>query len=212
MSQRKEQLRIIEIESGLEGLILRPLSAKLLPMTIPEKEGIVDRERLLSIRGRSRKQQIDLAYRFGIFDFPSPSGGCLLTDPIFSNRLRDLLKHSYNNITLNEIEILKVGRHFRLDRNSKLIVPRDEYEDMKLINLVPDNDLIIEYTKDEIHGFLHGESDENLQRLAVAIYLKYVGKKSGVHRVKLFRKDSQECREILEKALTGVEIDNYRIN
>src|SRR4030067_1983115 len=94
MSQRKDAMRLIEKEAGLEGVILRPLSAKLLPPSIPEKEGWIDRERLLNIQGRSRKTQIELAAFFGIQDYTCPAGGCLLTDPGFAKRIKDLMIHN----------------------------------------------------------------------------------------------------------------------
>ncbi|MCD5401271.1 hypothetical protein LR013_01575 [candidate division NPL-UPA2 bacterium] len=139
MSQRREAMRLIEREAGLEGLILRPLSAKLLEPTIPEKRGWIEREKLVNIEGRSRKPQIELAAKFGIKDYPSPAGGCLLTDSQFSARLRDLFQHG--QATLNDIHLLKVGRHFRLSPRAKLIVGRDEGENAKLLTLAQAGDL-----------------------------------------------------------------------
>jgi len=129
-SQHQQQLEIIERESGLEGLLLRPLSAKLLPPTIPEKEGWVDRSRLLAISGRGRKEQIILAEEFKIGDYPQPSGGCcLLPDPSFARRLRDFLEHNpRESVTPEQMALLAVGRHFRLDDNVKVIVGRHEGE------------------------------------------------------------------------------------
>ncbi len=129
-SQHRHQLRTVERESGLEGLLLRPLSAKLLPATIPEKNGWVDRSQLLAIGGRSRKQQIALAEELNIGDYPQPSGGCcLLPDPNFSRRLRDFLDHYPKEaVTPEQMAFLAVGRHFRLDENVKVIVGRDEGE------------------------------------------------------------------------------------
>ncbi|MBU2251012.1 MAG: 7-cyano-7-deazaguanine synthase, partial [Candidatus Omnitrophica bacterium] len=108
MSQHREALRIIEKESGLEGLILRPLSAKLFEPTLPEKKGWVNREALLDISGRTRKPQIQLADQLGIKDYPCPAGGCLLADPGFSKRLRDIFQHDEFN--LDNVELLKIGR------------------------------------------------------------------------------------------------------
>ncbi|MFH1868844.1 MAG: 7-cyano-7-deazaguanine synthase, partial [Candidatus Omnitrophota bacterium] len=133
MSQHKRALMITEKESGLEGLILRPLSAKLLPITIPEKEGWVKREKMLEISGRSRKPQIELASDYNIKDFPCSAGGCLLTDAGFSRRIRDLIKHSEFNMA--NIELLKVGRHFRLTEKAKVAVGRNEKENKRLENL-----------------------------------------------------------------------------
>jgi len=127
MSQHRHQMEIIEKESGLEGLILRPLSAHLLPETIPEKLGIVDRTKLLNLSGRSRKRQIELARLAGINDYPCPSGGCMLTDKIFSKRLRDLFTYK-KNYTMEDLKLLKVGRHFRINPELKIIVGRNEQE------------------------------------------------------------------------------------
>ena len=140
MSQRRDAMRIIERESGLKGLILRPLSAGLLEPTIPEKAGLVDRERLLSISGRSRKPQMRLAAQLGINDYPCPAGGCLLTDPGFARRMKDLIKHK-QDFTVNDIQLLKVGRYFRLAPEAKLIVGRNEEENDKLSKLAQKGDL-----------------------------------------------------------------------
>ena len=123
MSQTKSSLMYVAKHSGLKGYILRPLSAKKLPETIPEKEGWVDRERLLDIAGRGRKRQMALASKFGVTDYPAPAGGCLLTDVGYSRRLKDLFDHQ-DNSTEEELHLLKYGRHFRLNRNTKLIVGR----------------------------------------------------------------------------------------
>ncbi len=142
MSQNRQVLQMVARDSGYEDLILRPLSAKLLPETLPEKEGKVHRGRLLEIRGRSRKSQFALAKRYGIGDFPEPAGGCLLTDPAFSRRLRDLLTHQ-GEIKIRDIELLKVGRHFRLDESTKVIIGRRKEENERLLELAQDGDMII---------------------------------------------------------------------
>ncbi len=125
MSQRIGNLAKIERAAGLEGLVLRPLSARLLPPTKPELQGLVDRSRLFGIRGRSRKEQIALAKRFGITEIPQPAGGCLLTDPIYSARLRDLFAHD-PGAGAADITLLQAGRHFRLSPACKIVVGRDE--------------------------------------------------------------------------------------
>ncbi|RMF93087.1 MAG: DUF814 domain-containing protein [Nitrospinota bacterium] len=127
MSQRRDALAMIDRESGLKGLILRPLSAKLLPPTIPEMEGIVDREKLYAIKGRSRKVQMELAKQFGITKYPSPAGGCLLTDSRYSEKLRDLF-HYVPDARVEEIHLLTTGRHFRISEQCKIIVGRDQAE------------------------------------------------------------------------------------
>ena len=140
MSQNRNSLNIIERESGFEGRILRPLSALLLAETIPEKEGLVDRNKLLDISGRSRKKQMELAAKMGIEDYPSPAGGCKLTEPAFSKRLRDLF--TQESFSLEEIELLKLGRHFRLSKDIKLVVGRNKEENEQLQNFFQDGDFL----------------------------------------------------------------------
>jgi tRNA-specific 2-thiouridylase len=142
MSQNKGSLLVVERESGYEGLILRPLSAQLLPETIPEQEGKVDRERLLGIKGRSRKEQLALAQQYHITEYLSPAGGCLLTDPIFSRRLRDLCD-THDPVQIRDIELLKIGRHLRLAPARKAIVGRNEQDNEKILQLAaPGDDLL----------------------------------------------------------------------
>lgn len=149
MSQRKKALKLIEKKSGLEGILLRPLSAKLLAETTPEKEGWVNREELLGIAGKGRKEQLALAEKIGLKGYGQPAGGCLLTDPGFSKRLKDLLKHG-KNFDLNDVELLKIGRHYRIDENTKLIVGRDRKENERLRQLKKENDLF--FTPSGIKG------------------------------------------------------------
>ena len=128
MSQRSHVLRQIDQETTLGGLILRPLSAKLLPPTLPELEGWVDRDKLFDISGRSRKRQLELAAHYGITEHASPAGGCLLTEPGFAARLRDLIGIADAELDLYDVHLLKVGRHFRLDPATKVVVGRNERE------------------------------------------------------------------------------------
>jgi len=141
MSQHRRAMEIIDNESGLTGLVLRPLSAKLLKPTIPEEKGWVNREALLNISGRRRLPQIALAKELDINEYPCPAGGCLLTDPHFSKRMKDLLKYT-KNPTLNDISLLKIGRHFRLNEELKVIVGRNEREN-KILSLLGRNDIIL---------------------------------------------------------------------
>lgn len=131
MSQVRDKLNLTIKESGLKGKLLRPLSAKLIPPTEPELNGMVDREKLEGISGRGRHRQLELAKEFGLVDYPSPASGCLLTDVGYSNRLRDLLAHT-EHLTFEDLNLLRVGRHFRLDDNTKAIIGRNEDEN-KLI-------------------------------------------------------------------------------
>jgi tRNA U34 2-thiouridine synthase MnmA/TrmU len=131
MSQRSDALRTIEKQSGCAGLVLRPLSARQLEPTIPERKGWVDREKLLDIIGRSRKEQIRLAEAWNVGDYPCPAGGCLLTDKTFSVKVKDLFDHNPSP-DMTDLNLLKVGRHFRMPDGRKVIVGRDERENRKL--------------------------------------------------------------------------------
>ena len=142
MSQHRNAMFLIEKESGLKNKLLRPLSAKLLPETLIEKEGLVDRSKLLGISGRSRKPQIKLAKDLKLFNYPCPSGGCLLTYKEFANKVRDLFAYK-KRITESDIVLLKIGRHFRFGTN-KIIVGRDHVENQRLINSKKVSDLYFE--------------------------------------------------------------------
>lgn len=143
MSQRKHPMFLIEKEAGLEGLIVRPLSAKLLPPTIPEQMGIIDREKMLGISGRSRKEQIKVAKEFEVEDYPCSSGGCLLTDQNFASRLKDYFGHSEKNVW-SEMKLLQIGRHFRVSSDLKVIVGRNEDDNKKLHAFKVDGDTFFE--------------------------------------------------------------------
>jgi tRNA U34 2-thiouridine synthase MnmA/TrmU len=131
MSQTRPSLRYVEKHSGFDGFIVRPLSAKRLAETIPEKEGLVDREALFGIAGRSRKEQIQLARHFGITEYPAPAGGCLLTDKGYANRLQDLFAHQ-EDYSDNELYMLRHGRHFRINSDTKIIVGRTKADNEQL--------------------------------------------------------------------------------
>ncbi len=141
MTQQKKTMKLVEKESGLQGFLLRPLSAGLIQITVPEKQGWIDGRKLYAFSGRSRQQQIRLAKKFGLTDYPSPGGGCLLTDPEFSQKLRELLK-IYSRADLNDIEILKNGRQV-WEGKVKIVIGRDEKENRALDKLAQSGDLLI---------------------------------------------------------------------
>jgi tRNA-specific 2-thiouridylase len=143
MSQQRHTIRLIEKESGLQDLILRPLSAQHFEPTLPEREGIVDRDKLLNISGRGRKPQFELAENLGVTDYPCPAGGCLLTDKVIAARLRDLFAHTtdYNQ---TDLVLLTLGRHYRLYPDLKIILGRKQEENERLISLVKDGQSIFE--------------------------------------------------------------------
>lgn len=145
MSQRRPAMEIIERASGTRDLILRPLSARHFPPTRAEREGLVDREKLLGIQGRSRKEQIRLAEELGVSDYPCPAGGCLLTDPEFAGRLADLFVHK-PGYDLRDVRLLRTGRHFRLHPGVKVLVGRNQEENEILQQAVDDSSTLFQGT------------------------------------------------------------------
>ncbi len=141
-SQKKDSLRAVEKALSLKGRLLRPLSALLLPSTVPEEEGMVDRRRLLDISGRSRKRQLALAEEWGIKTFAPPAGGCLLTEPPFGNKMKDFLQFGCRHY--RETEILKWGRYFRLSEDSVAVLGRNEYENHQLQQHAWPEDLLMQ--------------------------------------------------------------------
>lgn len=173
MSQHQIGLDLVERKSGLVGRLLRPLSALLLPPTIPEQEGLVDRSRLLDIQGRRRLRQIELARQYGIADFPPPAGGCCLTNADTSRRLRDLMAHT-PDFTANDFYLVRVGRHFRLSPQAKVVVGRDEAENERLVKLGQAGDLFLEvWEGGSPVALLRGPADEPRLRTAAAITARY---------------------------------------
>lgn len=140
-SQNRQALGLVEKLSGIKGLVLRPLSARLLPATIPEERGLVDRNRLLDIFGRSRKKQLELAERYGLKEYPTPAGGCLLTDPGFTVRARQLMKWR-GKLWPEDIELIKTGRVF-FEPDGLIVVGRDERENEKIAGIAGETDILI---------------------------------------------------------------------
>jgi tRNA-uridine 2-sulfurtransferase len=172
MSQHYSALRLIEEEACLKGKLLRPLSAKLLPETVAEKKGLVKRAKLMNIQGRSRKPQFRLAEEFGIKNYPSPAGGCLLTCEEYSKKLNDLLTYK-KRVSASDISLLRVGRHFRLDKN-KIIVGRNEAENKLLTELKIESDYHFELP--EIVGpitVLQGPKTKNAIKTAAQLTAFY---------------------------------------
>lgn len=139
MSQRRDTLNVVDREAGLKGLVLRPLSAKVMAVTIPEKEGLVKREMLYGFSGRSRKPQIALARELGLTDYPAPAGGCLLTEPNYSYRLSELLSHTPDP-SLKDLQFLRTGRHFRFSPDCKAVVGRNEEDNREIELLAEEGD------------------------------------------------------------------------
>lgn len=210
MSQHLRALALIEKETKLQGMILRPLSARLLAPTVPEKNKWVDREKLLTISGRSRKSQISLARLLDIKDYPCPAGGCLLTDPAYAIKMKDLIQYN-PDFVLNDVLLLQVGRHFRLREDLRLIVGRNKKENQSILNLARPDDILLEI-KDYIGpvALVRGKCHEGDIKLAGGITGRYA--------------DINKARQVNLKILPGdtivadiivmhdLDIAPYRIN
>lgn len=174
MSQRREAMELIDREAGVEGLVVRPLCGKHLPETLAEREGWIDRDELLDISGRGRRAQMELAAEWGITDYESPAGGCLLTDPGFAVRVRDELR--FGDPDIREVQLLKVGRHFRLFPESKAILGRNADDCQTLVDLLGPGDLRIEAR--DVTGpvaTVRGKADEESVLRTAALVLRYAG-------------------------------------
>lgn len=173
MSQNRGSLNRIARESGLRDLLVRPLSAKLLLPTLPEEKRWIQREELLDFQGRSRRPQMELANRLNISDYPSPGGGCLLTEKGFSRRLKDLLT-ARADVETRELELLKSGRHFRIGPHTKLVVGRNKLENEIIQTLAGEQDILLKSVS--VPGptaLLSGESSGDLIDMAAAITAAY---------------------------------------
>lgn len=211
MSQRLAAMKLIDQEAGLEGLVVRPLSARVLEPTIPEKNGWIDREKLLAISGRGRKEQIALAQELEIYDYPCPSGGCLLTDPGFSKRLKDLMR--YGRLRQEDIQLLKIGRHFRLKPDTKLVVGRSEQENRRLEALKEDGDFL--FQPEDLAGpsaILRGTIEgSSILESASRIVAKYCDGANEETKIICQRSPLQEYKFIVSPN-TEEELAAWRIN
>jgi tRNA-uridine 2-sulfurtransferase len=191
-SQMRFGLDAVERESGLAGLLLRPLSAKLLKPTIPELEGWVDREKLLGLHGRTRKPQMELAERFGIETFASPAGGCLLTDENYARVFRDLRDHE--QLSIPAVRMLSVGRQFRLSDAAKLSVGRNHAENEALFRLKSEGDLLLKAVdhKGPV-GVMSGRPGPEDIEIAARIVARYADAPRGEPtRVQVWNEGSRE--------------------
>ncbi len=181
-SQTRDALNAVAKGAG-RGLLLRPLSARLLEETVPEREGWVDRSRLLGLSGRSRKVQLELAERYGLSGYGSPGGGCLLTEAGYCRKLRELKEHE--GWKEDELHLLRLGRHFRLPSGGRAVSGRDRAENEELERLARPGDLLFQAV--ERPGSLVllrtlGAATARDRELAAAICLRY-SKEKNVSRL-----------------------------
>ncbi|KOR26276.1 DUF814 domain-containing protein [Clostridium sp. L74] len=198
MSQNKASLNVVKKESGYEDKILRPLCAKVLPPTEMELKNLVDREKLLDISGRSRKIQMELAEKWGIIEYPSPAGGCKLTEPNYAKRLKELLKYK-ENLEERDLQLLKYGRHFRISENCKIISTRTKDEGDIIKNYLSSKDymfLACDYNGSTV--VIIGEPSEIDIKLAAEITGRYSkGKDEDKIKVK-YGKVNTDLNNIIE--------------
>lgn len=209
MSQNRQSLENVAKNSGYADFLLRPLSALLMEPTIPEKKGLVDRNKLFKISGRSRKIQLHLAKEFEIKDFPQPAGGCLLTDAIYSMRLRELLSKN-SKTDKYQLKLLALGRHFRLESGQKVIVGRNEKENNELLKGIQDDDTFL--ITDPLPGplcLVPGGAEDNYIELAASLcvhYSKFRGQDIPITVIK-----GKEKRIIHPKIINENLLQNFAI-
>ncbi|MCZ6696912.1 MAG: hypothetical protein O7A63_10280 [Acidobacteria bacterium] len=212
MSQHHQALRLIEKECGIPGYLLRPLSAKHLPPTMPEKLGWVDRDKLLGISGRSRKEQIEYSRSRGLDDYPQPAGGCcFLADENFARRFHDKKEHAdHATLRKEDMILLKVGRHFRLAPDVKIIVARDEGENNFLTRLEAPGWQFEATDCGSPITLVEGDPDENLKRFIAAITARYSSRRSEPLVEVVARKNGHEERIMVppaaDHAIAGLRI------
>jgi len=208
MSQHLEQLMLIDKKADCEGVVVRPLSGALLPPTKPETEGLIDRNLLLGIKGRSRKTTLALAEKMNITEYTSPSGGCLLTDPGFCRRLADLMRYQ-EKLQVRDVELLKIGRHFRLAPEVKLIVGRNEEENEQIEKLFRAQDFFLYVPETGSPNAILMGSKKFLD-LAASITARYSDKKNE-ENIEVFYKYKKDVKAIKVKPVTNEELAHWRI-
>ncbi|RNC72225.1 MAG: hypothetical protein ED859_02495 [Desulfuromonadales bacterium] len=211
MSQRRHTLQIIERESGLEGLLLRPLSAKHFEPTIPEQEGWVDREKLLAIQGRSRKEQMLLAEELDVKNYPCPAGGCLLTEVSFVSKVRDVFDHS-DQLNLRDFRLLKTARHFRLGSRTKALIGRNEAENDLLSHSIQPGEASLRWVEGSSPlGVVMGKVDDSALESAAKILLRYTRAEVGHQCTVKVVVDGDERLMAVENGFTEESIEQYRV-
>lgn len=210
MSQRRDAMRIVERDSGLDYYLLRPLCAKLMKPTYPEEHGLIDREKLLDISGRARRRQMDLAEAYGISDYQSPAGGCLLTDPIISQRIAWLLQSGVP-IEVSDVAILAVGRHFSVP-GGRLYVGRNKEDNRKLGEFAREGDFIFKIK--ERPGTLvlfRGTLGPEDIRLAAAVATRYSDVDDGEVLAVGYRAVGGEEMEVMSGKIGDEELEGMRV-
>jgi len=211
MSQMRDTLNRIEAAANIDGRLVRPLSGRLLAPTKPELDGLIKREWLLDIAGRSRKRQMLLAKEFGLEKYPNAGGGCWLTERIYSNKLRDLLAY-VEKPDYNDIRLIKLGRHFRLAHNLKLVVGHNQAENQAISTYIKPDDRVLEAIgAGSPIGILRGVADPALLALAGSMIARYSDARSLPLATVAVRINGAEEQQ-LEVVPAGNEVlERYRV-
>jgi tRNA-specific 2-thiouridylase len=211
MSQHRGAMNTVIRESGLDGYLVRPLSAKLLPRTVPETDGLLDRERLLDIQGRSRRRQMELAEEFGLTGYSQPAGGCLLTDENYARKFKDLVDHEGKRaITRQTAVLLTVGRHFRLSGGVKIVVGRERTENHYIERNWADDWLATTADSPGPTTLIIGDPADAELQAAASITARYSdAKRESSVRVRL--KKGLEERMVSVAPAANEDLDRYRI-
>lgn len=211
MSQRLDTLNLIQRESGLGGLLLRPLSARYLKPTIPELEGWIRKEELPAMRGRGRKEQIALAARLGIDEFPNPAGGCLLTEESYIPKVKDVLDHLADP-EVRDFHLLRTGRHFRLSDTCKLIVGRDSRDNEEILASIGSGELTVRWAEGASPlALLVGAPTEHDLQQAARVVLRYTKAPKGEPGRISVQKDGRRHEITAVNDLVEGELERLRI-
>lgn len=210
MSQRRDSFPVIDKAADVKGLVVRPLCGKLMPATVPEEKGLINREMLLDFNGRSRKPQMEYAKELGLTEYPAPAGGCLLTEPNYALRLKELFSYR-KDPGYKEINFLRVGRHFRYSDNCKIIVGRNEKENSVILSLADPDDYTI-----HIEGVgspvtvLPGNASDDAVMSAASICARYSAARKLPEAKAAVTKDGRTYY-ITVKPAEDFILDQYRI-
>ncbi len=209
MSQRGDALRLVEKRSSTTGILLRPLSALRLPATRMEEDGVIDRTALFGIQGRSRKEQMVLADRFGVTDYPSPSGGCILTDRVVSQRVRRLFE--LVEISDNSCRLMQIGRHFLLPGGGWLVLGRNATENRIIQDLSQADDVVVR-TMDAPGptGLLRGATFSATHHLAAGVVAGF-SRSPGTEPARLSLCAGGSPREIVALPISSEQARSYRL-
>jgi tRNA-specific 2-thiouridylase len=210
MSQTRRALDLLEREAGLEGRLLRPLSARRLPPTLAEREGLVDRERLWGIEGRSRKTQLEWAARWELEGWGTPAGGCLLTDTYYGARVREAFAHGED--TWPDMELLRFGRHFRLPAGAKVILGKCEEENVRLLAVMGPADVAFQIADAGSPVALLRGGREGDEPAAAALALRYSDARARDEAPAVVYREGRETARITARREDAAEAALWKIS